>query len=341
MKIRFVLDGSLLVSAPRIFSHSGKVPYSLGIQRTYEYNAPVYPFPTFEDNQPPNGIKSAVSVFFDKCNRIWILDNVVSSLFETDPPEISLFAYSIPEQRITYRYRFPKELTRPDKPGLTNAPTRILVDDHMGCDNTMVIVADSIQNKLYVLNVKRQRSWKIESPTFQNVPQYSTFMYKNYTLFLPGGVYSISFTPPIGKRKTRYLIYNSYSGDTVYMVPLSIIYREDIWTRGVSFWRPYNKFLYKKNKYGNDKLTYIDVNKFFQAVGSDQSLIGGYCDMDIKSGIYYCASPTVRGILAWDIKKPFNFKLVVRNDELLESPAILRVVQNLQGETEIVTSTSL
>uniref|UniRef100_T1GIT0 Bee-milk protein n=1 Tax=Megaselia scalaris TaxID=36166 RepID=T1GIT0_MEGSC len=131
--------------------------------------------------------------------------------------------------------------------------------------------------------------------------------------------------------------------NSLFLCGVSYAEKEEIWTKGVSVWRSNNKFASKKSEYGNnleERFTYINVNKFFQVVGSDESLVGSYCDMDRKAGIYYCTSPKARGILAWDIKKPFNFRLVVRNNELLEYPGILRIVEYVKGETEVVTSTS-
>lgn len=70
-------DGSFYVIAPRALTPTGNSLFSLGIQRSYKYDAPIFPFPSFEENQMPNGIISASSVAYDKCGRLWILDNVV------------------------------------------------------------------------------------------------------------------------------------------------------------------------------------------------------------------------------------------------------------------------
>lgn len=344
--------------APKVFAPSGKVPYSLGIQRTYETDAPVPPFPSFEENQSPNGILSAISVVFDKCGRLWILDNVVSSIFEPEPSHrIQIFAYDVKAKRMVFNYQFPRKVTSPGP----NSVTRLVIDDYYGCDNIRAIVADSIKNCIYIFDYKTQSSWQVNDDSFKNIPEYSSFQYRNNTLFLPGGVFSTSLSPPIGKHRTRYLFYSSYSGITIYTFPLSILYRRELWTKGVSLWKPYTKaawsykiqkgntFINKlQNTFGKreeqeseDHYEFIDVHRYFNAIGSSEMLVQSYCDMDVDNGIYYCALPRERGISAWPIDKPISeMRIVARNTEHFESPVIIRVVKNLQGEIELVMSTA-
>ncbi|KAL5284549.1 hypothetical protein ACFFRR_006687 [Megaselia abdita] len=330
-------------------------PYTLGVQKSYEYNAPIYPFPSFEENQPPNGIISAVSTTLDNCDRIWILDTGSFSL--NDPVQlydVALLAYSLTENRMIYRYPFPRKLTSSDGP---SSVTAVIIDDSRGCDKIKAIVSDTIQGRIYVFDYETERSWVVPHWSFEYDPKYANFPYGNTTLFLPGGVYSINLTPPIGKRGVKYLMYSSYAGITIYTVPLSILYREELWTKGVSLWRPYSKSsLLNKNEKGNqflnkiksffekekeDEFTYIDVNRYFKAIGTWESLMGAYCNMDVEKGILYCALPKERGISAWSIYKPFHtIKVVARNNELLKYPAVIATKINLKGETEIVISTS-
>ncbi|KAL5284593.1 Y-e3.2 family protein [Megaselia abdita] len=349
-------DTRIYVNMPRIFTTNGMAPYTLGVQESFEPDAPIYPFPSFEENQLPNGMVSAVSTTLDNCNQMWILDGGTFSLSETvQKYDVALLIYSFKEKRIIYRYPFPREFTTPGP----SSSARLIIDDSQGCENIKIIVSDALVNHLAVFDYKTKTSWKIKHWTFEPLPQYSSFQYKNHTLLLPVGIYSINLTPPMGKRGIRYLMYNSYSGDTIYTVPLSILYRRELWTRGVSVWRPYGKhFFVNKNQKGNqlfnkvknffkneeepeDQYTFIDVNRYFKAVGKSESLVGSYCNMDIGNRILYCALPRERGVSAWFIDKPFSTnKIIVRNNELLQNPAVVATKTNLQGETEIVITTT-
>lgn len=332
-----------------MFSPIGMVPYSLGVQRSYEFNAPVYPFPSFEENQnAPYGIYSAVSTTQDKCGNLWIVDQGIKTI--TDPQPVyppGLFAYNFAARKITYRYRFPQEFFT-DR-GTTT--TRLIVDSYYGCDKMKLIVADTLNYCLLVHDMETGSSWKVCHPTMNYDPKYADFKYENYTLSnLPTGVYSLAITPPLGKSRTRYLMYSSYSGITLYSVPLSIVYNKKLWTRGYSIWKANNQFIFKnKDKYFKkyfDKeedetptFKYIDVNRYFRTVGSDPNHQAQYCDTDLERGILFCALPSIGAISAWKFKEPYeNRRLVVQNREELQNAAILRVLQNRKGKNELVLS---
>lgn len=330
------------------------VPYSLGVQRSYEFNAPVYPFPSFEENQnAPDGIYSAVSTTQDKCGNLWIVDQGTDT-FSSSPPKYSpgLFAYNFAAKRITYRYRFPRDLIT-ERGSLV---TRLVVDSYYGCDKQKLILADTLGHCLLVRDLGTGSSWTICHPTMANDPNYSTFTVENHTLTdLPTGIYSLAITPPLGKSRTRYLLYSSYSGITTYAVPLSIIYNQRLWTQGYSVWRPYSKFAFKKDAkpYGKFKkffnnvqeneqnIRFIDVNKYFTTIGSDPTHQGQYCDVDFGRKLYFCALPLEGAIEMWPLNQPYeNRRVVVRNKDKFYNAAILRVLNNRQGKNEIVMSTS-
>uniref|UniRef100_T1GIT8 Bee-milk protein n=1 Tax=Megaselia scalaris TaxID=36166 RepID=T1GIT8_MEGSC len=181
-------NGEIYITAHRLFSPIGMVPYSLGVQRSYEFNAPVYPFPSFEENQnAPYGIYSAVSTTQDKCGNLWIVDQGIKTI--TDPQPVyppGLFAYNFAARKITYRYRFPQEFFT-DR-GTTT--TRLIVDSYYGCDKMKLIVADTLNYCLLVHDMETGSSWKVCHPTMNYDPKYADFKYENYTLSdLPTGVY--------------------------------------------------------------------------------------------------------------------------------------------------------
>lgn len=351
--ILFCLDGELYITAHRLFSPSGMVPYSLGVQRTYEYNAPVYPFPSFEDNQnSPEGIYSAVSTTQDKCGNLWIVDQGIKGI-TNGPPVFSpgLFAYSFAAQRITYKYRFPAEFFA-EKGTVT---TRLVIDNTFGCDKLKLIVADTLNYCLLVHDLQSKSSWKVCHPTMANDPNYSDFTYKNYTLPLPTGVYSLALTPPLGRSRIRYLLYSSYAGITTYAVPLSIVYNKRLWTQGFSIWRPYSKFGFQNRNGESKKLfnfnnnvesaqtnpKFIDVDRYFTTVGSDPTHLAQYCDVDLGRRIYFCTMPFEGAVYGWKLTEPFSHrKTIVQNKDTIFNGAILRILTSPQRENELVLSTS-
>lgn len=328
------------------------VPYSLGIQRSYEYNAPIYPFPSFEDNQnPPDGLYSAASTRQDNCGNLWILDNGIKNI-ATAPPAFpaGLFAYSFSAQRITYKYRFPDDYFKAG-----SGATRILVDSTFGCDKLKVIVSDTLNHCLLIHDMATQSSWKVCHPTMANDPKYSNYTYQNFTLTdFTAGVYSIAFTPPLGRSRTRFLMYSSYSGVTTYAVPVSIIYKKRLWTQGLSVWRPSRIFYRRKkslvqprrffnNNFGNEgkDVRFINVDRYFTTVGSDPTHRNQFCDIDPERKLYFCVLPFDGTIYGWKLTEPFSRRrTIVQNMDTLVNGATLRVLKSPHGQNEVVVSTS-
>lgn len=338
LKIKcFRSDGHFFITSPKIFSLTGLVPYALGVQRSYEFDDPVYPFPSFKDNHPPNGIISAISAVIDKCDRLWILDQVTPSLVDTVIPQrIGLFAYSLSENRMIYRIRFPLELTYPGPNDITN----LVIDDYHGCENIKAIISDTFGYCVYVFDYRSERFWKVQHQSMKNDPRYSTFQYKNASLHLPSGIYSISLSPPLGKSRERYLFYGPYAGITKYVVPLSILYREELWTKGISLWRTSRSSSRKTKKTLKNTYRSIDVNRYFQEVARSESLIASYCDIDLEQAIYYCVLPRMKAVSAWKITKPFStMSLIVKNKEVYKN-GVIEVVKNVKGEQEIIITTT-
>lgn len=269
---------------------------------------------------------------------------------------LGLIVYSPKENKTIFTYRFPREFTSSGP----NSVSEFVIDDHHGCDNAMVIVSDSLAYRLYVFDYRRQRSWIVEQEFLKYVPENSHFQYENITFFVPTGVFTVMLTPPLGKARTRYLLFGSYTGISIYSVPLSILYREELWTRGVSLWRPFRKLDIENKKQKESKFfdklkglfkhdeeseaedfTFIDVNKYFIEVARSEALFGTDCDVVMEQAVLYCVLPRERGIGVWEINKPFKeMRIIARNDQLFENIAFIRVVKNLQGETEIIVTTS-
>lgn len=265
------------------------------------------------------------------------------------PP--GLFAYSFAAQRITYKYRFPAEFFA--EKGTT--VTRLVVDSTFGCDKLKLIVADTTNFCLLVHEPETRSSWKVCHPTMANDPNYSNFTYKNYTLYLPSGVYSLAITPPLGRSRSRYLLYASYAGITTSAVPLSIVYNKRLWTRGFSIWRPYGKYGFRSSIYDeskkffntnvgnsetNPKLRFIEVDRYFTTVGSDPTHLSQYCDVDLGRKMYFCAMPFEGAIYGWKLTEPFsNRKTIVQNKDTILNGAILRILKSPHGGNELVLST--
>ncbi|KAL5284595.1 Y-e3.2 family protein [Megaselia abdita] len=341
------LDGELFLTAQNFFSYSGIVPYALGVQKTYEYDAAVYPFPSFkENNNPPYGLYSAAFTALDKCGNLWILDQGSRSWSDLKPVfSPGLFRYNLAQKRMTLRYRFPSEFFLSEK---GTAPTTLIVDNSFSCDKLKLIVADPITQCLLIFDLESESSWQIQHPTMSHDPEHSTFTSDNYTLSIPSGVYSTAITPPLGKSKTKFLIYSSYAGITTYAVPLSIVYNKNLWTQGYSIWRE-SKVKNKSQKVKKwfhqkvleDDYSFINVDNYFQKIGSDPTHLGQYCDIDWERKAQFCAVPSEGAIDYWKLDEPFkNRRPIVKNKSEFLNGAILQIIKNRYGKNEIVLSTS-
>lgn len=322
---------------PKTYTPYGLAPYTLGIQRSYDYNALVYPFPSFEANQDsPVAIFSAIDAAFDKCENLWILDQGVRRFFDPKPPyPPGLFKYSFKEKRIVYFYRFPKHL-------FLYGPTlvvRLIIDDKDGCDNLRILISDPFAECLLVFDKRREVSWKICHSSMRHQVEHFQFHYRNKTVEVPAGIYSIAITPHIADANIRFLLYSSYSGITTYAVPLSILYNENIWSKQTCPSRKSYHKLWGSNDPHDSKLK--DIDSYFFKIGSNPSHKARYCDIDKESKLYFCINPKFGTIDVWNITKDFKTtKVIVQNKEKLADGCLLKVVKSEKGNSEIVVSTS-
>lgn len=333
----------LIYSAPRPLIKSSTTPYTLAeLVPNWSLTNPLsQAFPSWQWNQNPSeGIYSVTNVQIDKFGRAWILDSGVNYATDSEPifnPKI--FIWSLIERKMLKIYEIPKSQYGPGSSRLTN----IAVDTAFGCEKTFAIISDSAQFALVILRYNQTSntlvSWRVKNKSFKPQPKLSNFTYKNKSIDLNLGVYSITRIPSFETGKPDYLYYSSFAGNTWYKVPTIILYNQDLWTKG------YAKIQIEGNlqnlKVSWKKLDetlgkYKNVDKYFSELGKVKYTTSARCNYNPDNYGFYCPAPALNAITFWNVTEPFDLdKVIYKSDTLLEYPIQILLNTGRNGKREI------
>ncbi|OWR44678.1 yellow-d [Danaus plexippus plexippus] len=170
---------------PRIFITVPRIdvgrPITLG---TLDENGLIsgYPDYSWNDNQGRNceGLTSVFRVAIDNCHRLWVMDTGLIGRQQKCRPQ--LLAFDLRTDQLIYRHRVPSENF------MANSQFVTPVVDVRGsgpddCADTFVYVADVFGFGLLVVDVARNRSWRVTHRYFYPYPSRGLFNIDGNVIF--------------------------------------------------------------------------------------------------------------------------------------------------------------
>ncbi|GBP62853.1 Protein yellow [Eumeta japonica] len=132
-----------------------------------------YPDYSWHDNQGSNcdGMTSVFRVAIDECERLWVLDAGKIGDHQHCPPQ--LLAFHLATDELIYRHRFNSSVY--NEASLFITPAVDLRGGPGNCQDTYVYVADVSGFALVVVDVARDRSWRVKHRHFYPYPNRGSF----------------------------------------------------------------------------------------------------------------------------------------------------------------------
>nr|XP_032519601.1 protein yellow-like [Danaus plexippus plexippus] len=296
---------------PRIFITVPRIdvgrPITLG---TLDENGLIsgYPDYSWNDNQGRNceGLTSVFRVAIDNCHRLWVMDTGLIGRQQKCRPQ--LLAFDLRTDQLIYRHRVPSENF------MANSQFVTPVVDVRGsgpddCADTFVYVADVFGFGLLVVDVARNRSWRVTHRYFYPYPSRGLFNIDGNNM---DGVLGMALSPYI-KGSDRLLYFHSFASTTENVVRTSFL-RNDSFIQN-----------------SNANPTSINV---FREERPSQSAAQA---MD-NEGVLYFGLIEPLSIMSWNTStnfSPHNFNQIAVNGELLPISFGMKVVNNPKGHQEL------
>ncbi|CAG9584626.1 unnamed protein product [Danaus chrysippus] len=275
-----------------------------------------YPDYSWHDYQGTNcdGLTSVFGVAIDSCHRLWVVDTGKIGTQQKCQPQV--LAFDLRTDQLIYRHRVPSEnfigTTR-----FANLVVDVRGSGPNDCADTFVYVADLSGFGLLVVDVARDRSWRVNHRYFFPYPSRGSFTIEGESLDIMDGVLGMALTPYI-EGCDRLLYFHALASTTENVVRTNLL-RNDSFIENP-----------------NANPTSINV---FQAERPSQSAAEAMDD----DGFLYFGLVESPSMWSWNTSteySPHNFNEIAVNGELLPFPFGVNVVKNPKGHQELWVLTS-
>ncbi|XP_026318568.1 protein yellow-like isoform X2 [Hyposmocoma kahamanoa] len=302
--------------SPRIFVTTPRFgegrPVTLG---TVDENGKIsgYPDYSWHENQGQNceGLTSVFRTAIDECNRLWVMDTGNGGGTQHCSPQ--LLAFDLDNDKLVYRYRFNQSVYNERSGFIT-----LVVDVRPGdCGDTYVYVADVSTYALVVVDVARNRSWRLTHRLFYPFPSRGNFTVDGENFELMDGVMGMALSPWRGN-SDRFLYFHALSSTTENVVRTSVLKNDS--------------FLADPN---------VDP-KLIRVFPDERPNQAATEAMD-RNGIMYFGLMDPPSIWCWNSATEYNqrnFHQVAEDRETLQFASGVKVINNLKGEQELWVLTS-
>ncbi|XP_075973485.1 major royal jelly protein 9-like isoform X2 [Anticarsia gemmatalis] len=302
----------IFVSIPRF--DVGR-PVTLGTVDS-EGKISAYPNYSWHDNQGKNcdGMTSVFRVAIDECQRLWVMDTGKIGDTQNCPPQ--LLAFDLVTDELIYRHVVDKSNyndqslfitpivdVRPRAPG--------------DCAYTYVYVADVTDFALLIVDVIRNKSWRVTHKLFFPFPSRGTFTIDGESFDLMDGVLGMALSP-FKHGRERNLYFHALASTTENVVSTRVL---------------------RNDSYADSQQLDAELVSVFPEERPSQSAAEA---MD-RNGILYFGLMDPPSIWCWNTATEFsprNFHTVAMDSETLQFASGMKVVTNAKGEQELWILTS-
>ncbi|XP_063533967.1 protein yellow-like isoform X1 [Cydia strobilella] len=306
------LQSRIFVTIPRF--DEGR-PMTLG---TVDENARIYPYPdyTWHDNQGHNcdGMTSVFRVAIDECNRLWVMDTGKIGDNQVCPPQ--LLAFDLSNDILIYRHRV--NASNYVESSLFITPVvDIRKSSPEDCADTFVYVADVTGFGILVVDVARDRSWRVTHRLMFPFPSRGSFTIDGESFDLMDGVLGMALSP-WRRGRDRYLYFHSLASTTENVVRTGVL-------RNDSFIEDSNADPRSINVFPEERTSQSAA----EAMDRDGVLFFGLMD---PPSIWCWNSATEY--------TPRNFHQIAIDRETLQFASGMKIINNLKGDQELWILTS-
>ncbi|CAH2106430.1 unnamed protein product [Euphydryas editha] len=275
-----------------------------------------YPDYSWHDNQGSNcdGLTSVFRIAIDRCNRMWVMDT--GKIGEKAVCSPQLLAFDLSTDQLIYRHR-PDPSSYIASSLFITPVVDVRGDRPNDCSDTFVYVADVSGFGLLVVDVLRDRSWRVTHRYMYPYPSHGSFTIDGESFDLMDGILGMALSPyVIGK--DRYLYFHALASTTESVVRASLL-------RNDSFIDDSNADPQSINEFSGERPNQSAA----EAMDSD--------------GILYFGLMEPPGVWCWNSGTEFstrNFHPIAINKETLQFSSGMKVVKNIKGEEELWLLTS-
>ncbi|XP_073945288.1 major royal jelly protein 9-like isoform X2 [Choristoneura fumiferana] len=309
---RGALQSRIFVTIPRF--DEGR-PMTLGL---VDENARIsaYPDYSWHDNQGYNcdGMTSVFRVAIDECNRLWVMDAGKIGDSQVCPPQ--LLAFDLATDNLIFRHRV-NASNYIDSSLFITPVVDVRKSSPSDCADTYVYVADVTGFAILVVDVARDRSWRVTHRLMFPFPSRGTFTIDGESFELMDGVLGMTLSP-WRRGRDRYLYFHALASTTENVVRTSIL---------------------RNDSFIDDENADAKSINVFPEERTSQSAAEA---MD-RDGILFFGLMEPPSIWCWNSAteySPRNFYQVAIDRETLQFASGMKVVNNLKGDQELWILTS-
>ncbi|CAK1584869.1 unnamed protein product [Parnassius mnemosyne] len=270
---------------------------------------PLIPYPSWGDAfisddaccvSTNSTVVSAFRIHVDKCDRLWVVDNGVTDMYnhvqQIAPPAILIF--DLKRHSLKHKHFFSDEVLR-DSSVFTNIVVDIVDQD---CNNAYAYIADMGSGALMVYDLRNDMTWRIESPLFQHQQNASVYKVGGVEFFWNDGVSSVALSQ---KKSDGHRDLYCHATSSTRLLKIS------------------TKLL--RNPYVNSG----DIQNGIKIVGERGPLSQSTaCDYDEGTNVLFYTQLSRNGVGCWNLDRKFteeNTPLLVSDCNVLEFPNDIKV----------------
>ncbi|CAH2042679.1 unnamed protein product, partial [Iphiclides podalirius] len=139
-----------------------------------------------------SSVVSAYRIHVDKCDRLWVVDNGVTDMFNnvkqiTQP---AILVFDLYKDTLKYKHVFSDDLLR-DSTVFTSIVVDIVDED---CRNAYAYISDMGSGALVVYDLRSDTAWRRESPLFKYEANASVYRVGGIDFFWNDGVSSVALS---------------------------------------------------------------------------------------------------------------------------------------------------
>ncbi|XP_022115594.1 protein yellow isoform X1 [Pieris rapae] len=275
-----------------------------------------YPDYSWHDNQGLNcdGMTSVFRVAIDKCQRLWVMDS--GKIGEAQVCQPQLLAFNLHNDQLIYRHRVNASSYVASSLFITPV---VDIKGHgpNDCSGTFVYVADVSGFGILVVDVDRDRSWRVSHRHFFPYPSHGSFSIDGETFDLMDGVFGFALSPRLSDGY-RFLYFHALASVKENVVRTSVL---------------------QNDSFINDPNADPNSVSVFPEERPNQSA----AEAMNKDGILFFGLMEPPGIWCWNSATEYstrNFHQIAINRETLQFASGVKIVTNVKGEEELWVLTS-
>ncbi|CAK1547170.1 unnamed protein product [Leptosia nina] len=275
-----------------------------------------YPDYSWHDNQGLNcdGMSSVFRTAIDKCQRLWVMDTGKIGESQVCPPQ--LLAFDLHTDQLIYRHR----VNASNYIATSLFITPVVDIGGRGandCSETFVYVADVSGFGLLVVDVDRDRSWRITHRHFFPYPSHGSFSIDGESFDLMDGLFGLALSPRLSDG-FRFMYFHALASVKENVVRTNILQNDS--------------FILDSNA-DPDSMSVFPEERPNQSAAEAMN----------KDGIMFFGLMEPPGVWCWNSATDFstrNFHQIAINKETLQFASGMKIVNNVMGEEELWILTS-